>query len=333
MDFNRIISTVDLHVAGEPLRIITSGIPPIKGGTQPEKRSYCIKHLDDLRKTLMNEPRGHHGMYGCIITPPATEQADFGVLFIHNEGWSTMCGHGIIAVVTMVIETGHFTVEGNQRKFTIDSPAGQVVAYARCEGQRVIDVSFENVASFVYEKDFPVDIDGKAFTVDIVFGGAFYAIIDSAELKLQLDNASLPNLQSLGMKIKHNIEANLDVKHPLQEDLNGIYGVIFSGNPTNKEADLKNVTIFADHQIDRSPCGTGTSARVALLYANGELKKGEPFVHESITGGVFQSEVLSETEVESFEAVKPKISGTASITAFNQFVVDERDIMPEGFLL
>ncbi|GAA0606206.1 proline racemase family protein [Virgibacillus siamensis] len=333
MDFNRMISTVDLHVAGEPLRVITGGLPPIKGRTQPERRAYCIKHMDGLRKTLMNEPRGHHGMYGCIITPPATEQADFGVLFMHNEGWSTMCGHGIIAVVTMVIETGQFTVEGNQRKFIVDSPAGQVVAYARCEGQRVMDVSFENVASFVYEKDFPIEIDGKKITVDIAFGGAFYAILDSVKVDLQLNNESLSKLQSLGMKIKYDIEANLNVKHPLQDDLNGIYGVIFSGDPTNKEADLKNVTIFADHQIDRSPCGTGTSARVATLYAKDELGKGEPFIHESITGGVFQSEVLSESKVECFDAVIPKVAGIASITGFHQFVIDKRDIMPEGFLL
>lgn len=327
------ISTVDLHVAGEPLRIISGELPGIKGKTQPERRAYCMKHLDGVRKTLMNEPRGHHGMYGCIITPPASEHADFGVLFLHNEGWSTMCGHGIIAVVTMVVETGQFVVEGNERKFIIDSPAGEVVAYARCEGQKVIDVSFENVTSFVYEKDFPVEIEGKTLSVDIAFGGAFYVILDSVNVNLQLNFEDLPKLQSLGMKIKYYIEANLNVKHPLQGDLKDIYGVIFSSEPSNEEADLKNVTIFADHQVDRSPCGTGTSARVATLYARGELKKGDTFLHESITGGVFRSEVLHEKNVNQFDAVVPKVAGTASITGFHQFVVDTRDTMPEGFLL
>ncbi|MFD1037512.1 proline racemase family protein [Virgibacillus byunsanensis] len=333
MDFNRMISTVDLHVAGEPLRIITGGLPEIQGKTQPERRLYCVEHLDSLRKTLMNEPRGHHGMYGCIITPPASEHADFGVLFLHNEGWSTMCGHGIIAVVTMVIETGQFEVKGNQRKFIIDSPAGEVIAYARCKGQKVIDVSFENVASFIYEKDFIVEVDGLTFPVDIAFGGAFYAIVDSVKVNVQLNFDDLPKLQLLGMKIKHYVEENLDVTHPIQNDLKDIYGVIFSGESSNKEANLKNVTIFADHQIDRSPCGTGTSARVATLYARGELKKGESFLHESITDGVFQSEVLQETNVNQYDAVVPRVAGTASITGFHQFVVDTRDSMPEGFLL
>src|SRR5699024_3562032 len=160
-NFNRLISTVDLHVAGEPLRIITGGLPAIKGDTQPERRKYCIEHLDGLRKTLMNEPRGQHGMYVCIITPPASKHSDFGVLFLHNEGWSTMCGHGIIAVVTMVIEAGQFEVKDNHRKFVIDSPAGEVIAHAVCDGQKVKHVSFENVPSFVFKEDFPVTIDGE----------------------------------------------------------------------------------------------------------------------------------------------------------------------------
>ncbi|MYL56484.1 proline racemase [Virgibacillus halodenitrificans] len=333
MDMNRLISTVDLHVAGEPLRIITGGLTEIKGRTQPERRAYCMEYLDGVRKTLMNEPRGHHGMYGCIITPPASEHADFGVLFMHNEGWSTMCGHGIIAVITMVVETGKFEVKDNYRRFIIDSPAGKVIAYAKCEGQKVVDVSFENVDSFLYEKDFPVVVDGQKFSVDIAFGGAFYAIVDSVKVNLQLNVENLPKLQLLGMKIKHYIEANIQVVHPLQDDLKSIYGTIFSGDPTNDKADLKNVTIFADHQIDRSPCGTGTSARVATLHARGELKEGEVFSHESITCGVFHSEVLRKTKVDNYDAVVPKVAGIANITGFHQFVVDTRDSMPEGFLL
>jgi proline racemase len=182
VNFNRLISTVDVHVAGEPLRIITGGLPEIKGETQPERRAYCMKNLDHIRKILMHEPRGHHGMYGCIITPPASDDADFGVLFMHNEGWSTMCGHGIIAVVTMGIETGKFEVKENKRKFIIDSPAGKVIAYARCDGEEVMEVAFENVPSFVYKKDFTVKVDGPEFYVDIAFGGAFYVILDSVKI-------------------------------------------------------------------------------------------------------------------------------------------------------
>lgn len=175
----------------------------------------------------MNEPRGHHGMYGCIITPPASKHSDFGVLFLHNEGWSTMCGHGIIAVVTMVIEADQFEVKDNHRKFVIDSPAGEVIAHAICDGQKVKHVSFENVPSFVYKEDFPVTIDGETYPVDIVFGGAFYALVDSVKFNLQLNVDDLPKLQDIGMKIKHYIEANLSVQHPIQKDLKDIYGTIF----------------------------------------------------------------------------------------------------------
>ncbi|WP_373895771.1 proline racemase family protein [Virgibacillus sp. CBA3643] len=333
MNFNRLISTVDMHVSGEPLRIITGGLPKIEGETQPERRAYCIKKLDHIRKVLMHEPRGHHGMYGCIITPPATKEADFGVLFMHNEGWSTMCGHGIIAVITMGIETGKFHVTDNKRQFIIDSPAGEVIAYATCDDQKVLEVAFENVPSFVYKRDFPVKIYDQEFTVDIAFGGAFYAILDSEILNLQVNHECLPELQDWGTKIKHYIEKNIDVQHPLQPDLKDIYGVIFSDEPITAKGNLRNVTIFADRQIDRSPCGTGTSARVATLYERGRLKEGDYFLHESITNGVFQSEITSNVDVEQFRAVVPKISGTAQITGFHQFVVDVKDPMQEGFLL
>lgn len=333
MQFNRLISTVDVHVYGEPLRIITGGWPEIKGVTQPERRAYCKENHDHLRKTLMNEPRGHHGMYGCIITPPATEHADFGVLFMHNEGWSTMCGHGIIAVITMGVETGKFEVENDERKFIIDSPAGEVIAYVTCEDGEIVDISFENVPSFLYKKDYPIELDGRSFNVDISFGGAFYAIVNSKDVGLDVTKENIVEIQDLGMEIKHYIEDTMKVQHPLQSDLQDIYGVIFSDEPNNKEADLRNVTIFADRQIDRSPCGTGTSARVATLHARGSLKEGEAFLHEGITDGIFTSEILSQTKVDTFDAVVPKVAGRAFITGFHQFLIDERDEMPEGFII
>lgn len=333
MDLARLITTVDVHVAGEPLRIITGGLPEIKGDTQPERRAYAMKSLDHIRKMLMNEPRGHHGMYGCIITPPATSRADFGVLFMHNHGWSTMCGHGIIAVITMGVETGKFEVVNNNRTFIIDSPAGEVNATVTCNENKVEEVSFENVPSFVYKKDFPVKIGGMEFCVDIAFGGAFYAILDSEVLNLQVSNTCLTDLQDWGNKIKHYVEKNLNVQHPLQDDLKNIYGVIFSDKPTTRNANLRNVTIFADRQVDRSPCGTGTSARVATLFERDKLKKGDIFVHESITGGIFKSEIIKHTKVDKYDAVIPKVTGIAYITGFHQFLVDSRDDMPEGFVL
>ncbi|MFE8698958.1 proline racemase family protein [Cytobacillus sp. FJAT-53684] len=333
MNFSKMFTTIDLHVAGEPLRVITGGFPEIKGNTQLERRAYCMEHLDHLREIVMYEPRGHHGMYGCIITPPASSHADFGVLFMHNEGWSTMCGHGIIAVMTVGIETGMFDLTGGKEKFIIDSPAGEVIAYAKYNGSQVESVSFENVPSFVFKKDFPIKIEGLEFPVDIAFGGAFYAVVDSKEMGLKVNFKDLAAIQTWGGKIKQYIESQIEVKHPLEPDLKGIYGVIFSDEPINEGADLRNVTIFADEQVDRSPCGTGTSARAATLVEQGRLRVGESFVHECITDGQFIGEVLSLTKVANYDAVVPKVSGQAFITGFHQFVVDPRDPLKRGFLL
>lgn len=333
MRFNKFYQTVDLHVEGEPLRIIVDGLPEIKGNTQLERRAYCMEHLDHLREVLMYEPRGHHGMYGCIITPPAKETSDFGVLFMHNEGWSTMCGHGIIAVVTMGIETGRFHVNSGENRFVIDSPAGEVIAFAEVEEDRVVSVSFENVPSFVLKKQIDIVLDDQTIKADVSFGGAFYAIVNSADLGLQVTKKDLPKLQKWGTKIKNNIENTWDIVHPLEQGLTGIYGVIFSDQPVKPEADLRNVTIFADEQVDRSPCGTGTSARLASLYAHGEIDENGQFVHECITDGQFTGKMLGKTTVGEMEAVIPLVSGAAYITGFHQFVVDPFDPLPKGFLL
>lgn len=332
MEFKKMFTTIDLHVSGEPLRIITGGLPEIKGDTQLERRAYCMEHLDHIREVLMYEPRGHDGMYGCIITPPASEGADLGVLFMHNEGWSTMCGHGVIAVVTMAIETGMIEVKDGNDKLIIDCPCGPVTAYAKCRGTKVESVSFENVPSFVYRKDFPIKIDGYEFDVDISYGGAFYAVVDSEKVGLKVNNKDLWDLQVSGDKIKHYIESQIEVKHPF-EDITGIYGVIFSDNPKDSHADLRNVTIFADKQVDRSPCGSGTAARVATLYERGVLKESGSFIHESITDGQFVGEILSLTKVDDYKAVIPKVTGNAFITGFHQFVISSEDPLNRGFLL
>ncbi|WP_052455740.1 proline racemase family protein [Bhargavaea cecembensis] len=333
MRINKMFSTVDVHVAGEPLRIITDGLPEIEGKTQLERRAYCMEHLDGIRKTLMLEPRGHHGMYGCIITPPAEEGSDFGVLFMHNEGWSTMCGHGIIGVLTMGIETGRFEMKEASREFVIDSPAGRVVARAEFDGTNVKSVSFENVPSFVLEKDLRLEVDGKTLTADISFGGAFYVILDSAQLGLSVENADLPELQKWATKIKREAERTVRVIHPLEPGLQGIYGVIYSDCPRKSTSDLRNVTVFADEQIDRSPCGTGTCARLASLHAHGQLEEGESFIHESITDGQFRGTILSEAEVGGKLAVIPEVTGNGYLTGIHQFLLDPEDEWPEGFLL
>lgn len=331
MNFNKMITTVDMHVAGEPLRIITGGLPVIKGESQPERRAYCIEHLDYIRKFLMHEPRGHDGMYGCIITPPAREESDFGVLFMHNEGWSTMCGHGVIAVVTMGIETGMFDISEGNRRFVIDSPAGQVIAHAEHDGNSVVSVTFENVPSFVFLSDIALNINGTELKADVSFGGAFYVILNNSLLNLTQEKKNLPDFKDWAARIKEEAEKKFDIQHPLQEDLKGIYGVIFSEALNDRE--WKNITIFAHRQLDRSPCGTGTSAKAVQLYSKLELEMGESFTHRSITGGAFAGGLVKPDRVDEYDAAVTTVSGTARIIGFNRFVLETDDELPEGFLL
>ncbi|HYF93026.1 MAG TPA: proline racemase family protein [Symbiobacteriaceae bacterium] len=330
MQVKRVFSTIDSHTGGEPIRLITGGLPPLPGATILERRRYMKEHLDDVRQILMYEPRGHHGMYGAILTPPVTEDADLGVLFMHNEGYSTMCGHGIIALTTTVIETGMLKKEGPNPRVVFDTPAGKVYAQAQVENDRVVHVKFENVPSFVFKAG--VELPGGV-KADIVFGGAFYAFVRAEDVGLRVRPNLVPQLQEQMAAMKAYIEANHDVHHPLEPELRDIYGVIFYDKPDQPGADWRNVCVFADQQIDRSPCGTGTAARLAHLHFLGEMKVGDSFIHESIVGSKFTGRILGETQVGSFKAIIPEVGGSASITGFHQFVVDASDPLGEGFLL
>lgn len=330
MQVKRHFSTIDAHTGGEPLRLITGGLPPLPGATILDRRRYMKEHLDEVRQILMYEPRGHHGMYGAVLTPPVSPDADLGVLFMHNEGYSTMCGHGIIALTVTVIETGMIQKEGPEPRVTFDTPAGKVFARAIMDGDRVAEVRFENVPSFVYKSG--VELPG-GYTCDIVFGGAFYAFVRAEDAGLRVRPNLVSQLQEAMAEIKAHIEANYDVHHPLEPELRDIYGAIFYDKPDQPGADWRNVCVFADQQIDRSPCGTGTAARLAHLHHLGEMKVGDSFIHESIVGSKFTGRILGQTQVGPFTAIIPEIGGTASITGFHQFVVDSSDPLGGGFLL
>lgn len=334
MNFTKLITCIDSHTAGEPLRIITSGFPKIKGNTMLEKRKYVKENLDNVRSMLMLEPRGHSGMYGCIITEPATEDGDFGVLFTHNEGLSTMCGHGIIGVTKVALETGLIPGKDGINTVKIDSPAGRITSYAHIKDNKVKKVSFENVPSFVYKENIKVNVDGIGeVTADIVFGGAFYVYIDGSELNLEVDPKNMEILVKKGMEIKYKVMDEMNIVHPLEPGLNGIYGTIITG-PLNIEENKvisNNVCIFADGQIDRSPTGTGTAGRVALLHKKGYLKKDMILVNKSIIDTIFEGKINEFTKVDNLEAVIPEVSGTAHITGFNQILLDPEDPLQEGF--
>lgn len=337
LQFSRMISTVDAHTAGEPLRIITAGFPPIGGKTILEKRQFVKENYDDLRKFLMLEPRGHSGMYGCLVTPAATTDGDFGVLFMHNEGYSTMCGHGIIAITKVAVETGMIQVDADEtrREVKIDSPAGRITAFADITAGKVSRVSFYNVPSFVYAENIEVSVEGIGpITVDIAFGGAFYVFVDAYKLGLRVIPEHTDALVKLGMELKYKIMKMMDVVHPLESELHGIYGTIITeaiSDEGNGVLSSKNVTIFADAQIDRSPTGTGTAARVALLHKRGILQKGMVLTNSSIIDTVFEGSIQESAKVDHFDAVIPEVSGTAQIMGFNQFVLEPGDPLPSGF--
>jgi trans-L-3-hydroxyproline dehydratase len=328
------IRTIDAHAAGEPLRLITEGFPVPAGRTMLEKRAWVRKHADHLRKALMWEPRGHLDMYGALLTVPITEGADAGVLFMHNEGLSTMCGHGVIAVVTIALERGLLPGRRQPDQVILDSPAGTVratAAFAAGESGRVARVSFANVPSFVLAAGLPIRLGTREIRVDVAFGGAFYAVVDGEAAGLPIDAAHLQELRRAGMAIKHAVESAQEVVHPVEPGLKGIYGTIFTGPPTDPGADLRNVTVFADAEVDRSPCGTGTAAVMAVLDAMGLLPADRPFVHESLIGTTFSGRVAGRETVGECPAIRLELEGSAWITGEHTFLIDEDDPLRYGF--
>jgi proline racemase len=331
-----LITTIDAHTAGEPLRLIVGGFPAVEGRTMLEKRAWLREHHDHLRTALMLEPRGHADMYGALLTGPEHPGSDAGVLFMHNQGYSTMCGHGVIAVVTLALEQG-LIVPRTADEVVLDSPAGPVHATAqvtRADGRtRVTGVRFRNVPSFVLHAGVPVRLGSRTLFADIAFGGAFYAIVDSEAAGLPIAPERLDDLKRAGMAIKRELESALTVAHPEEPLLHGIYGTIFTGPASSTDADLRNVTIFADAEVDRSPCGTGTCAVMAVLAAMGLLAPDQTFTHESIIGTRFRGRVERETTVAGIPAIVPQLAGEAFMTGRHSFVIDPDDPLRHGFRL
>ena len=329
------LTTIDAHTAGEPLRIVVDGVPPIPGETMLAKRHYARTHLDHLRRLLMWEPRGHADMYGCVLTPPVTDDGDLGVLFLHNEGYSTMCGHGIIALVRVGIATGALAEAAGRGEVRIDTPAGRVTAFADpnwVPGQRV---TFRNVPSFVLASGVEVDVPGVGPVVaDVAFGGAFYAYVDAAEIGLELVPSEVAALIDAGRRITVAVDEAVDVQHPLGDsDLGFLYGTIFVGPSRDGAHHSRNVCVFAEAEVDRSPTGTGVSGRLAIHHARGELGAGEVIEVEGILGTTFTGRVMTTTTVGDHPAVVPEIGGVASITGRHEFLLDPADPLAAGFLL
>ena len=338
MKLNKMISVIDTHTAGEAARLVTAGIPKIPGKDMVEKKQYFIEHLDDVRKSVMFEPRGHQDMFGAFLLPPTKEEADFGLVFMDTGGYLNMCGHNTIAAVTAAVETGMVDVEegATEKEVVVETPAGLIYATAKLKdkGGKVKEVSFKNVESFLYKRDVELDVEGVGHVkFDISFGGSFFCIISADQLGLEVKPENASKLKEAGLKIRDAINANIEIQHPTLEHIKTVDLVEIYDKPSHPEATFKNVVVFGDGNIDRSPCGTGTSAKLATLYAKGELKPGEPFVYESILGTLFKGRIVEERKLAEYDAIIPEITGSGYILGFSNYVYDPDDSLTYGFLL
>jgi len=331
--FANTIFAVDSHTAGEPTRIIVGGILDVPGKTMMEKKRYFQDNLDNVRTMLMLEPRGHKNMYGAVVTAPTSPEADFGVIFMDPQEYCDMCGHGSIGVVTVLIETGMVEWEEPVTPVVFDTPAGLINARARVRDGRVESVTFRNVPSFLY-KSMKIRVEGVGeIPVDIAFGGNFYSMVSAKDLGIKVQPQNLRKLIDLGIKVINAVNGQIKVKHPENPDINEIFLAQIYDNPKHPEADAKNVVVTRGGQNDRSPCGTGTSARMATLYSKGKLGLNENFVNESIIGTIFTGKLVSKTKVGEFDAVLTEITGSAYITGISTFVSHPHDPLKMGFLL
>ena len=335
----REIRTIDYHTAGEPFRIVANPPVEIVGDTVANRRVYAIAsaEVDGLRKLLCFEPRGHADMYGCFITPPDDDEADFGVLFWHKDGFSTACGHGTIALGVWAIESGKVAIDpSGVTDVVIDVPSGRVTARVHTKGSVIESVDFVNVASYHMHSNISVDTSLGALTVDVSFGGAIYAQLNVAQIGLSVTPEHYGEIIAIGREIKWALNDSQYAEHPTDPRLSGIYGTIVYEDLASSSDGLKhqrNATIFADGEVDRSPCGSGTCARLATMVEKKQLKIGEVLKHDSIVGSQFLGVAKAQVTSEGFDAILPQVTGMAYKTGESVFTVDPRDPISPGFVL
>ena len=334
MKFSRSIHAVDSHTMGEPTRVVVGGVPQIPGKTMPEKKKYLEDHLDYLRTAIMLEPRGHNDMFGSIVTTACNPEADFGIIFMDGGGYLNMCGHGSIGAATVAVETGIVPMKEPVTEVNMEARAGLIRAKVQVKNEKVQEVSIVNVPAFLYKADQQIDLPGYGkITFDISFGGSFFAIVPAKQLNIKLIPENADKLKVLGIQIRDIINKEIKIQHPVLEHIKTVDLVEFFDETDNPKANLRNVVVFGQGQVDRSPCGTGTSAKLATLHAKGKLKQGEKFVYESIASTLFTGEIVGTTKVGDYDAVIPQITGSAYITGFCQYVIDEDDPVKHGFRL
>ncbi|GAB7052280.1 proline racemase family protein [Catenuloplanes indicus] len=328
----RMFSAVDSHTEGMPTRVITGGMGVIPGATMNERRLHFIAHLDHIRRLLVNEPRGHAAMSGAILQPPTRPDADFGVLYIEVSGCLPMCGHGTIGVATVLVETGMVEVAEPVTTIRLDTPAGLVVAQVAVQDGRARHVTLENVPAYCERLDETIAVPalGKEITYSLAFGGNFYAMVDLEQIGQPFDRAHKQEILTAGLAIMDAINTRVPPKHPTIDGVDHCHHVEFIA-PGSDATLSRHAMAIHPGWFDRSPCGTGTSARMAELHARGELPLHRDFVNESFIGSRFTGRLIGETDVGGRRAVLPTITGRAWITGFGQYVLDPADPYPEGF--
>ncbi|SDG17942.1 4-hydroxyproline epimerase [Pelagibacterium luteolum] len=324
---------IDGHTCGNPVRLVAGGGPRLEGETMLEKRAHFLAEYDWIRLGLMFEPRGHDMMSGSILYPPTREDCDTAILFIETSGCLPMCGHGTIGTVTMMIEQGLVTPK-NPGTVRLDTPAGLVVATYKQVGDYVEEVRLTNVPAFLHSENVSTHVDGLGeVTVDVAYGGNFYAIVDPQPAFSDIADHTAGDLLRWSPALRAALNAKYTFEHPGNPAINGLSHILWTGRPTQPQATARNAVFYGDKAIDRSPCGTGTSARMAQWHAKGKLKKGDDFIHESIIGSMFSGRVEDEVTIAGKPAIIPSVAGWARQTGFNTIFIDDRDPFAHGFIV
>lgn len=334
VELSNLLTVVDLHTAGEPFRIVTSGFPTIRGRNMREKNAYVERNLEDMRRMVLYEPRGRSTMCGAFLVEPTIQEADAGVVFMEPIGLVPMCGHGSIAIAKYLVEIGRVKVTEPLTKVTLDTHAGLVSLSVNVKDGKIGEIALRNVESFSYLRDATVHT-GKFGNVktDIAYGGSFYAIVSAKDVGLKLVPDEAGKLLEYGEILRKSIQEQIAMKHPKDNSLAKVLYVQFTGPPTHPKADMKNVVVVAPSGLDRSPCGTGTSARMADLFAKRKMKVGDELVHESLIGTLFRGRIIGESSVGEYPAIIPEVSGNAYVIGFQHLVVEPDDPLNKGFLL
>lgn len=330
--FEASFKTIDSHTVGECTRIVISGFPELKGNTMMERKKYAQNNFDNYRKALMLEPRGHNNMFGALITKPINPEAHIGVIFMDTGKFLNMCGHGTIGIATVAVETGIVKAIEPYTEVVIETPAGIIHTYVRVENDKAMEVTFTNVPSFLYKENLEVKIDGMIIPYDISFGGSFFALIDTKQIGIDINSKSVYRLAELGVKILTKINKEIQIQHPYI-NVTTVDNCEFYGPPVSADSSMRNVVTNLEAMIDRSPCGTGTSAKLATMFTRGEISIDEPFINESFMGTKFKGVVKEETYIGDYKAIIPQITGSAFITGECTYVIDPADPLKYGFTI